>query len=501
MAWHDGSETEKDPTIEVVRVAAETGSGEITIVVLGATGDMAKRLLFPALYSLALAERLPDVRIVGYGLDDLGDEKFCELVREGIDAQHLEVDGAWEDFAAHMTYRQGELHADQLAPIGELIAKDAVFYLALPPGLFATAATALAEAGLASEENGSRRLVVEKPFGTDLESALRLNAELHENWTEDQIFRIDHFLGKETVQNIMVFRFANRFFEPAFNSAHIEQVQITVAESLGLEGRYRYYDEIGALRDMVQNHLLQLFTIVAIEPPAIWDADVLHDHKVEVLKAVRPLSPQDCERDAVRAQYVEGRINGEDVPGYREEGGVEEGSTTETFAAVKLQVDNWRWKGVPFYLRTGKRLASKHSEIAIQFRRPPTRLFESSAANPVRSNWLVFTIQPEDAIDLGIRARAPGLGLTSRQLTLHAEYAQEDEAVTSAYEQLLLDVLEGTRTPFLRFDEVEWSWRVIEPLLKAWESGEPEIYRAGTDGPFSQSKILERGHEWRGIGG
>jgi glucose-6-phosphate 1-dehydrogenase len=363
--------------------------------------------------------------------------------------------------------------------------------------MFADAARSLARARLDGERTGWRRLVIEKPFGTSLESALELNAQLHRDWSEEQIYRIDHYLGKETVQNLLVFRFANRFLDPVLNSHHVAQVQITAAETIGIEGRYRYYDGIGALRDMIQNHLMQLFTLTAIEPPALWDAEVLRSHKVEVLKAVRPVAPEDAAAVASRGQYVSGRVNGSQVLGYRDEEGVPDDSETETFAAVKFFVDNWRWKDVPFYLRSGKRLARDVTEIAIQFREPATWLFRETPLEHVEPNWLIFRIRPRESVQLTALAKQPGLELETRQVALEAGYARASDQPASAYEQLLLDLLEGDTTPFLRFDEVEWAWRVLQPVLDAWEAGAPELYRSGDEGPRSQHAILEAGHEWR----
>jgi glucose-6-phosphate 1-dehydrogenase len=369
-----------------------------------------------------------------------------------------------------------------------------MFYLALPPGVFADAAELIAKAGLADESEGFRRLIIEKPFGVDLESALALNEQLHRYWGERQIFRIDHFLGKETVQNLLVFRFANRFIEPVLNSAHVDEIQITVGETIGVEGRSRYYDGIGALRDMIQNHLIQMMTFQTLEPPALMEAEMLRDHKVEVLKSIKPPDP---ERDAVRGQYSAGLVEGKPVVGYRAEPGVDPTSKTDTFAAVRLRADTWRWEGIPIYLRSGKRLAAKAHEAVYRFREPPTRLFRHTPLEQSQPNWLVFRMSPAECTELVVRTKQPGLELEARESVLRAEYADREDNEATAYESLLLDVIEGDHTPFLRFDEVEWSWRIVEPVLRAWRVGGPEDYVAGSDGPAGQHRFLDPGHAWR----
>jgi len=470
-------------------------SNPSTLVVLGASGDLAARLLFPALLSLEYRERLEDLKIIGYARQEWTTDQFHENLRAAIDMHGVDVEQKYFDkFVERIEFHGGDISIESLKSLKSVLDGPAIFYLALPPGVFADAAEKIAKAGLTDETNGFRRLVIEKPFGTDLESALALNRQLHSLWREDQIFRIDHFLGKETVQNMLVFRFANRFIEPVLNSGHVDEIQITVAETLGVEGRSRYYDGIGALRDMVQNHLIQMLTFATMEPPALWDAEMIRDHKVEVLKSVHRVDP---DVDAVRGQYSAGLVDGEPRIAYRAEPGVDPVSHTDTFAAVQLRVDTWRWEGIPVLLRSGKRLAAKAHEVVFRFREPPTRLFRHTPLEHAEPNWLVFRMSPSEATELVVRTKQPGLELEARESVLRADYATADDSEATAYESLLLDVLEGDHTPFLRFDEVEWSWRIVQPILDAWQHGAPEDYVAGSDGPPGQHRFLGAGHYWR----
>ena len=469
-----------------------------SLVICGVSGDLAGRLLLPALFHLEETGRLPALAIVGYSVEKWSTDQFQAHVKDRL--QQFApgfTDALWNRFVKRLSYVSGDFSPEGTAGLAKVITGDAVFYLALPPKIFADAARGLALAGLGGGKDVSRRLVIEKPFGVDLASARALNAGISEHWKEAQVLRIDHFLGKETAQNILVFRLANGFVEPLLNSRYVAQVQITAAETLGLEGRVSYYDGAGAIRDMFQNHLLQLFTLAALEPPPIWDADVLREHKVEVLRAVRPIPQKDVAHFAARGQYGKGKSGGVDVPGYREEKGIPPGSITETFAALRLYVDNWRWKGVPFYLRTGKRLASNVTEVAFQFRQPPRMLFREVVDANLDPNWLVFRIKPNEAIDLVAYAKRPGLSLETRAVTLHSSYLGTNEVEFAAYEQLLLDAVQGDRTPFIRYDEVDYAWQLLQPVLDAWKSDAPEIYAAGSDGPEGSRLLLERGHHWR----
>lgn len=466
-----------------------------TLVVLGASGDLAGRLIFPALLSLEYRERLEDLRIIGYARQEWTAEEFHENLRAAMATHIGGVDEKYFDkFIERIDFHGGDISIDSIRALHSVVDGPAIFYLALPPGVFADAADVIAKAGFADESSGWRRIVIEKPFGVDLDSAIALNEQLHTHWSEDQIFRIDHFLGKETVQNILVFRFANRFLEPVLRAAHVDEIQITVAETIGVEGRSRYYDGIGALRDMVQNHLMQLMTFATMEPPSLWDPELIRDHKVEILKSVRNPDPL---RDAVRGQYAAGLVEGKAVLGYRAEPGVDPNSTTSTFAAVRLHLDNWRWEGVPVYMRSGKRLSTRAHEVSYRFREPPTRLFRHTPLEHAEPNWLVFRMSPNECLDIVVRTKQPGLELEARDTVLRADYARANDTEASAYEGLLLDIIEGDHTPFLRFDEVEWAWRIVDPILASWTIGRPEDYVSGGDGPAGQHRFLDPGHSWR----
>jgi glucose-6-phosphate 1-dehydrogenase len=487
------------------------------MVIFGASGDLTKRKLLPALYNLSRERLIPaGFSVVGFARHPLGDASFRQTVLEGINhfSRSRPVQPAvWDSFAQGISYLQSDYdNPDGYRELAALLARldeergtggNRVFYLATPPGAYSAIIRHLGESGLAqpTHPNAWARIIVEKPFGTDLPSAVALNRELAQYFREDQIYRIDHYLGKETVQNILVFRFANGIFEPIWNRRYVDHVQITVSESIGLEGRGHYYDESGALRDMVQNHLLQLLSLVAMEPPVTFDADAVRGEKVKVLHAVRPLHPADVPRVTVRGQYGPGTVGAEDVPGYREEPGVAPDSNTPTYVAWKLFLDNWRWADTPFYLRTGKRLPRRVSEIAIQFKRAPHLLFRQSAEG-LEPNVLVLRIQPNEGIALRAGAKVPGPTIQIRAINLDFLYGQSfGVEQPEAYERLLLDCMLGDSTLFTRSDEVEAAWRLLTPILDHWAAILPTDfpnYAAGTWGPEAADALIEEdGRRWR----
>ncbi len=471
------------------------------LVVFGATGDLTHRKLIPAVAELRRAGLLKGaLEIVGYARQDLDDASFRDLLR-----QTVEGDGT-DDVIASTCYVRGDFRDaagyEQLAKRLQEIERGGsyagrLYYLAAPPSFYTDIFRGIGAAGLAKEEGGFRRIVVEKPFGGDLATAQELNAELHEVFDEKQVFRIDHYLGKETVQNILVLRFANGIFEPLWNRRYIDHVQITVAESLGVEHRGRYYEEAGALRDMMQNHLLQLMTLIAMEPPVAFEADAVRNEKVKVLRAIRLPAPHEVPRLTVRGQYGKGEIGGERVPGYRQEPDVAPDSNRETFAALKLHVENWRWADVPFYLRTGKRLQQRASEISVQFQRAPQRLFPREAR--LKPNVLRLRIQPDEGITLSVGAKVPGMKIELRDVEMEFDYDSFGQRGTEAYERLLHDALIGDGTLFTRKDEVEAAWQVVDAIERGWQQEESglEIYPAGSWGPESADELLHHdGRRW-----
>lgn len=479
-----------------------------TFVIFGATGNLATNKLLPALYHLEAAARLSEsLNIIAFSRREWDTARWREHVRTTL-AERIKGDTdspVFGRFLARFSYQQGDLNdvesyrslAAHLPP--ETACSATVFYLAIKPSEFAAVVQNLEAVGL-NKPRGLNRIVVEKPFGEDIESARMLNQLLHQHFDEEQIYRIDHFLGKETVQNLLVFRFANTLIEPLWNRNFIDHVQITVAESIGIEKRGEYYDHAGALRDMLQNHLMQLLTVVAMEPPPALEADALRDEKVKVLRSIRPIAKRAVHAHAIRAQYARGSIDGQAVPGYAQEERVETNSVTETYVAAKFYIDNWRWRGVPFYLRTGKRLAKQTSMIAIRFRQPPQQLFRETPLEMIAPNWILLSIQPEESMHMEIHVKQPGLDMDTRVMQMNASFVTTDEETLDAYETLLLDVIEGDRTLFIRFDEVEWAWRVVDPILKNWAVEREYIptYPAGSWGPSDANRLFDSDDQaWR----
>ncbi len=476
-------------------------------VIFGATGDLSSRKLLPALYHLQCAGRMPeDMRIFAFGRRAWNREEWEEFLRgqlerftEGYRPEHF------RRFCRHFHYIQGELH--EPASYAELVRvlthkgsdrpDSTIFYLAIRPADFLPVIQQLSAAGFSQDSDC--RIVIEKPFGEDLESAVQLNEHLHRHFREEQIYRIDHYLGKEIVQNLLVFRFANLPIETVWNRNYIDHVQITVAEDLGVENRAGYYDQAGALRDMLQNHLMQILTLVAMEPPPSLEADALRDEKVKVLRSIRSIPKIAIHAHALRAQYGPGTVDGKNVPGYQDEPGVTRNSVTETYVAVKFYIDNWRWRGVPFYLRTGKRMPAKTSSVAIRFRHTPQQLFQETPIERIEPNWILLSLETEN-LNIEIHVKEPGLEMKMRPLQLNASYRRDGEKELDAYEALLLDVMEGDRALFIRFDEVEWAWRVVDPILKTWSREMDYIitYPAGTWGPEEATRIMDKEDQyWR----
>ena len=475
------------------------------MVVFGATGDLAARKLFPALYHRDLVGQLPeDARIIGTSRRELAPKDFLKLVETSI-AEHVsEADrdpAVLKRFLGRLAYvavdASGEAGWPALAKLlGGPNGRIRAFYLAVGPDLFAPLTERLGRHGLACD---GCRVVVEKPIGKDGASARAINDAIGKVFAENQIFRIDHYLGKETVQNLMALRFANALFEPVWNAAHIDHVQITVAETLGLEGRAGYYETSGALRDMVQNHLLQLLCLAAMEPPTSISADSVRDEKLKVLRSLKPITEDEAAQQTVRGQYKAGASGEGPVKAFVEELGKPK-STTETFVAVKAEIENWRWKGVPFYLRTGKRLASRVSEIVVTFRQVPHSIFEAGAG-PLTPNRLVLRLQPDEGVKLWLMIKDPGPGgMRLRRVPLDMSFAESfGMRSVDAYERLLMDVVRGNQTLFMRRDEVEAAWAWIDPILEAWRAGgeAPKAYTSGTWGPSQAVALIERdGRTW-----
>ncbi|MCY7345561.1 MAG: glucose-6-phosphate dehydrogenase [Pyrinomonadaceae bacterium] len=487
------------------------------MVIFGATGDLTKRKLFPALYNLAKEKFLPEnFAIIGVGRQELEIADF----RNKIIADLKEFIGGAPDekmlewFEQRIYYTGGDfdddkkLFKDIKALLGEVCAAHRIpenyfYYLATPPQLFANVAGKIDKNGLGKEENGKwRRFIFEKPFGRDIESAKKLNYELGEILTEKQIYRIDHYLGKETVQNILVFRFGNSIFEPIWNRNFIDHVQITVAEKLGVESRGGYYDTAGALRDMIPNHIFQLITLTAMEPPVSFEADAVRDEQSKILHAIQPFAPEDVLHKAVRGQYGAGDIDEKNLAAYRSEEQVNPQSNTETFAALKLSIDNWRWAGVPFYIRTGKRLPAKRTDITIQFKKAPLLLFRDTSVEKLTTNRLVIHVQPDEGITLHFGAKVPGPIVNMGEVDMDFNYVDHfGEQISTGYERLLYDCMTGDATLFQRADMVEASWQIVSPILDVWQAipaRDFPNYESGGWGPADADELLNRdGRRWK----
>jgi glucose-6-phosphate 1-dehydrogenase len=498
-------------------------AGPCCMVIFGAAGDLTKRLIVPALYNLACANLLPkEFAIVGFDLaqknDNAWHEELLQMVQEFVKGPQskgdLNVD-IWNWLTGKMSYLQGDFtKAESFQGLKSKLtevdkqngtAGNYLFYLAIADRFFGTVVEELGRSGLEKgQQEEWRRVVIEKPFGHDLASAQALNRQILSVLTENQIYRIDHFLGKETVQNIMMFRFANGLFEPLWNRDRIDHVQITVAETVGVEKRGSFYEKTGALRDMVPNHMFQLVAMTAMEAPNSFSADGIRSEKAKLIEAIRVCEPQEVKCHAVRGQYGPGKINGGEVPGYRKEANVAPDSNVETYAALKLRIDNWRWCGVPFYIRTGKRMARRKTQIAIKFKDVPTALLRDIGLQQPIPNWLLLRIQPDEGISFEFGAKVPGPELTAGDVRMDFKY--EDyfgTAPATGYETLLYDVMIGDPTLFQRADNIEAGWRVVQPILDYWGATRPENfpnYAAGSQGPRESDELLKRdGREWRPI--
>jgi len=487
------------------------------VVIFGASGDLTKRKLVPALYNLAQERLIPsEIAVVGMARSEMSDDEFRSQLKEALTSIGGEAsvdETLWQSFSQKIYYMAGDFgdaaSFQKLKEKLETIDKEhgtrgnRLFYLSTAPQFFSVVSNQLKDAAMNKAQEGSWvRVIIEKPFGNDLQSAKKLNKELAKCFKEEQVYRIDHYLGKETVQNLLVFRFANSIFEPLWNRQYIDHVQITNAEAVGVEGRGGYYESAGVVRDMIQNHVFQVLSLIAMEPPATLDANAVRDEKIKAMMAVKPITNGNIDEFAVRGQYGAGFVLGQKVVGYREETGVNPESSTETFAALKLYFDNWRWAGVPFYIRSGKRLTKRVTEIAIRFKDVPHRLFQS-VEDEIEPNWLIIRVQPHEGITLRFGAKLPGQATRIRQVNMDFRYGSSfGIEVPEAYQRLLLDCLLGDSTLYARRDMVERGWEIVTPILEAWKNGAKDFpnYEAGSSGPQSAHDLLEHdGRKWRKI--
>jgi len=500
---------------------AEREPDACAMVIFGASGDLTRRMLLPALYNLALDGRIPErLAVIGFARTEWTEEQFREVAYEAVKefSRRPVEDGLWQQFARKLFYVSGDYAEpegyERLAEVLENVERELdtdgnhLYYLALPPSASEEIINHLGRTGqvvphLEEERGGWSRILVEKPFGDDLETAVQLNRTLHSAFREEDVYRIDHYLGKETVQNILVFRFANGIFEPVWNRRYVDHVQITVAESIGVGPRGGYYEQAGALRDMVQNHIMQLLSLVAMEPPIAFNGSAVRDEKVKVLHALRPLRGDAVGYNTARGQYAAGAQSGEPALGYRDEEGSARDSQAETYVAVKMFVDNWRWADVPFYIRTGKRMARRSSEIAIQFKQAPLLLFRDALqSSSLEPNVLTLRIQPDEGIALKFQTKVPGSPLRVQPVNMDFPYSDSFRLQTpSAYETLLLDAIRGDTTLFARADEIEAAWSIVDDIIAGWREMPPPRfpnYEAGTRGPPEADAMIEAdGRKWR----
>ncbi len=484
------------------------------LVIFGATGDLAHRKLLPALYNLAHEGALPErFELIGVARREQGHEDFGAIAKESIErfSRQKPDPDVLSGLLGDIRYLPGQFDDDSVyEELGRVLKKfddragrtlNRVFYCSTAPEFFPVIAAKIGASGLAKPRQSEARIVVEKPFGSDLDSARKLNRDLLSVFKESQIFRIDHYLGKETVQNLMALRFANTLFEPVWNRNFVDSVQITAAEDIGIEGRAGYYDHAGALRDLVQNHMLQLLALLTMEPPAAFEADRLRDEKVKVLESIVHPEVDEVDTMAVRGQYGPGEAQGKRVPGYREEEGVPDDSRTETFAALRMSISNWRWAGVPVYLRTGKRLARKVTEIVVTLKPVPHLAFQSTGSVGVEQNQIVLMVQPDEGVSVSVGAKIPGARMRIRPVHMEFHYGTSFVSQSpEAYERLILDAMRGDATLFTRNDEIEALWSIVDPILTAWgkdTKSEVPQYEPGSQGPEEAGRLLDAGHEWR----